>query len=210
MAGNARPRPWRRSWRSSILSGRTSAPLQTGARPPRGLPAALLACRLPVVRGAGRGEAHPGGGRGRHRGARGRGLPALPIRKGRPTRRLCTRRRGRPTRGPDGRSGRFWPGDDPGEGQSYMGSFPRPIGKRFSRARRSAPWGPVRAPVGRGEGRGRSGTPGRDYAETCIFIRHHNMWCRPVRLSRDFESPPPFFGALLCGILDANFGEHPF
>ncbi len=104
----------------------------TPARPASGPPGLPITC----------------GRRGRSRGSpprrrsrppswnSGGGLPALPARKGRPMRRLCTRRRGRPTRRRDARSKRFWPGDDPGEGQSYMGLFPRPIGKRFSRARR--------------------------------------------------------------------------
>ncbi len=212
MAGDSRPRPQRRSRRSSSLPRRAaSAPLrQPGARPPRGPSVPLLARRSPLVRGAGRGEAKTGGGRGRHRGARGRGLPALPARKGRMMPRPCTHRRSaRRAAGTPGR-GRFWPGDDPGEGQSYMGLFPRPIGKRFSRARRGAPWGPVRAPVGRGEGRGRSGTPGRDHAETCIFIRHHNMWGRLPCLSPRGEDVRGGFGSSASKIPYTNFGEQPF
>ncbi len=212
MAGDSPPRPWCRSRRSSILSRRAaSAPLrQPGARPPRGpsvppRPADRLRSEGPVE-----GEQRNVGGRGRHRGARGRGLPARPPRKGRMTRRPFTRRRGRPTRGRDARAGRFWPGEDPGEGQSYTGLFPRPIGKRFSRARRSAPWGPVRAPVGRGEGRGRSGTPGRDHAETRIFIRHHNMWGRLPCFSPRGEDVRGGFGSSASKIPYTNFGEFTF
>ncbi len=32
------------------------------------------------------------------------------------------------------------------EGESYMGLFPRTVGKGFSRARTSASWGPTRTP----------------------------------------------------------------
>ena len=42
-----------------------------------------------------------------------------------------------------------------GEGESYMGLFPRTVGKRFSRARTGASWGthPRSRPPGRGNGR---------------------------------------------------------
>ncbi len=40
-----------------------------------------------------------------------------------------------------------------GEGESYMGLFPRTVGKGFSRARTGASWAPARAPSARARDR---------------------------------------------------------
>jgi hypothetical protein len=161
MAGDARPRPWRRPGRLSILSGRAaSAPLrQPGARPPRGLPAALPACRLPLVRGAGRGEAQPGGGRGRHRGTRGEVCPrSLPERDAR-----CVghapadgdARRAAPT---PGRSV-FGPVMPPGRGNLTWGRFREPYLSGFRAPGGAPPGGPSAPPSAGARGGEKGGRP---------------------------------------------------
>ena len=50
----------------------------------------------------------------------------------------------------------------PWEGESYMGLFPRTVGKRFSRARTGASWGaPSAAPSARAREREEGRCPGR-------------------------------------------------
>ena len=48
------------------------------------------------------------------------------------------------------------------------------------------------------------------YAAKRLCIHPHKMWCRLVCLSRDREALTPHIGPILCGILDADFGELAF
>ena len=56
-----------------------------------------------------------------------------------------------------------------------MGLFLLPIGKRFLRAQKSAPWGPIRASACRVGRTGCRESPGWGHAKSRIFIRHHKM-----------------------------------
>ncbi len=61
------------------------------------------------------------------------------------------------------------------KGESYMGLFPRTVGKRFLRARTRASRGPTAATSARAREREEGRMSEQNHAEPCIFIRHHKM-----------------------------------
>ena len=92
-----------------------------------------------------------------------------------------------------------------GEGESYMGLFPRTVGKRFFARPDERLLGPIRTPLCPGEGTGRGEMPGAGSCRTLHFYPAPQDVVLTGMPFRGSWRPSSLAGPNLCGILHPNF-----